>query len=112
MRRIFTLATSAVFLTGFAFADEWAGKLVDANCTNPQGGVHACDPATTTTNFGVVINGDAYLFDAKGNRKAAEAMKHRAETSDVDHPALSSVDVTVDGTKAGRTILVDSIVLE
>jgi hypothetical protein len=112
MRRLLTLAASAIFLTGLAFADEWSGKLVDANCTNPLGGVHACDPATTTTNFGIVINGDAYLFNSKGNRKAAEAIKYRAETADTDHPAAFPVNVIVTGKKAGKTILVDSVVID
>jgi|HubBroStandDraft_1064217.scaffolds.fasta_scaffold228627_2 hypothetical protein len=112
MRRIITWMASAIFLTGLAFADEWDGKLVDANCTNPLGGVHACDPATTTTNFGIVINGDSYLLNNKGNRKAAAAVKFRAETTDADHPAVLPVNVIVTGKKAGKTILVDSLVID
>jgi hypothetical protein len=94
-----------------AFADEWSGKLVDANCTNPLGGVHACDPGTSTANFGIVVNGDAYLFNSKGNRKAAEAIKHLAETAD-NHPDFFRVNVIVTGNKAGKTILVDSVVID
>jgi hypothetical protein len=112
MRRILTLIASAIFLTGLAFADEWSGKLVDANCTNPLGGVHACDPGTTTTNFGLVINGDAYLFNSKGNSKAAEAIKHLAETADANHPDVYPVNVIVTGTKAGKTILVESVMID
>jgi hypothetical protein len=111
MRRILTLIAFAAFLTGLAFADEWSGKLVDANCTNPLGGVHACDPATTTTNFGLVING-SYLFNSKGNRKATEAIKHLAETADTNHPDVFPVNVIVTGKKAGKTILVDSVMID
>jgi hypothetical protein len=112
MRRILTLIASAMFLTGLACADEWSGKLVDANCSNPLGGVHACDPVAATTNFGVVINGDAYLFDTKGNHKAAEAIKYLAATADTDHPAAFPVNVIVTGKKSGKTILVDSVVID
>ncbi len=113
MRRILTLAGSVILLTGLAFADEWIGQLVDASCTSDHGGAHACDPGVNTTAFGLVVEGQEYLFDGKGNTKAMNAMRHRAaEAAGADRQPSTPVNVRVVGKQAGKTILVGRIVVQ
>jgi hypothetical protein len=113
MRQILTIVASVVLFTFPALADEWDGQLVDANCTNQRGGASACDPSSDTTAFGLVMAGKAYLFDSKGNHKAAEAMKDRAERSAASNEKLPThVNATVMGEGRGKTILVKSIDLD
>ena|SRR5580704_1641108 len=111
MQRIFTLAALVAMLTAPAFAFEWSGQLVDANCTRGDGTVHACDAGTYTTAFGLVADGNAFLLDAKGNREAVEVMKFRADYA-TEFPATSPVDVSVIGEKVGKTILVKRIYIK
>ena len=116
MLRIITVPLVVVSLTIPALAaDEWSGRLVDANCTHVNGGTRACDPGTNTTVFGLVVAGEAFLFDNKGNRKAAEAIKHRADSSAaVNKKPSSEVTASVTGAREGEShkILVKTIVLD
>lgn len=110
MQRIFTLAAFVALLTAPAFAFEWSGQLVNANCTKGDGTAHACDAGPYTTQFALVDIGKAYLFDSKGNRKAAEALKFRANY--LPGEASSPINVTVVGEQRGKTILVKRIDIE
>ena len=116
--RSILLATLAAFLSSpFAsLADEWSGKLVDANCTNSNGGPHACDAGPNTTAFGLVVAGQPYLFNGRGNRKASEAVKQFIDTGDAQSGAYSSsasnITVSVTGTRAGKTLLVNRVVIQ
>jgi hypothetical protein len=112
MCRLSTIPALAVLLTVPALADEWSGRLVDANCTHTNGGPEACDPGTDTTAFGLVVAGKAFLFDRKGNQKASAAIKHRAESANPDHPPSTEVNASVTGQRAGNKILVKSIDVE
>jgi hypothetical protein len=116
MFRIITIPLFALLLTIPALAaDEWSGRLVDANCTHVNGGPRACDPGTNTTAFGLVVAGEAFLFDNKGNRRAAEAIKHRADRSAAANKKPSSeVTASVIGEREGDShkILVKTIVLD
>jgi hypothetical protein len=114
MLRIVTIPLLAIILTIPALAaDEWSGRLVDANCTHTNGGPHACDPGLNTTAFGLVVAGKPFLFDRKGNQKASEAIKYRALTNtNPNHPPSPEVNASVTGERSGKKILVKSIVLE
>jgi hypothetical protein len=116
MLRIVTVPLVGILLTIPALAaDEWSGRLVDANCTHRNGGPQACDPGINTTSFGLVVAGEAFLFDNKGNRKAAEAIKHRADSSAaVNKKPSSEVTASVTGAREGEShkILVKTIVLD
>jgi hypothetical protein len=116
MLRIITVPLLGILLTIPALAvDEWSGRLVDANCTHVNGGPRACDPGTNTTAFGLVVAGEAFLFDNKGNRLASEAIKHRADRSAaVNKKPSSEVTVSVTGAREGDShkILVKTIVID
>lgn len=105
MRRILTFSLLAILLTVPVFAFEWSGRLVDADCTHRNGGPHACDPGLNTTSFGLLVNGETFLFDWRGSQKAAEAIKHRAETTAATNKRLSpEVNASVIGERYGERI--------
>lgn len=114
--RIITVSLLGILLTIPALAaSEWSGRLVDANCTHANGGAHACDPGLNTTNFGLIVAGEAFLLDRKGNQKAAEAIKHRVLSStNPNNPPSSEVNASVTGQRIGdshklyvKTIVID-----
>ena len=105
MLRILTVPLFAILLTVPVSAFEWSGRLVDADCTHTNGGPHACDPGLNTTTFGLVVNGEMFLFDWRGSQKAAEAIKHRAETSAAaNKPLYPEVNASVIGERYGENI--------
>ena len=119
MRRvILTLVAFAGFACASAlwFArSQWGGELVDANCANPAGGKLACIPTPATSLFGIVVAGNAYRLDNRGNQKAHRALKLRAALS--DNPAklaVTPVNVSILGNQAGemKLILVNDLALE
>jgi hypothetical protein len=116
MFRIITIPLFALLLTIPALAvDEWSGRLVDADCTHVNGGPRACDPGTNTKVFGLVVAGEAFLFDRRGNQKAAEAIKHRADrNAALNKKPSSEVIASVTGAREGDShkILVKTIVLD
>ena len=78
MRRFVTLL--AVF-SALAFAESWNGKLADAKCAAEQKAA-ACNPTDATVAFVLAAaDGKAYKLDDAGNKKAADAMKNRADRS-------------------------------
>ena len=110
MRSILTMCAGAALFCGLALAENWTGRLVDASCYDQQKSATACDPTGSTTMFALVSSGQAYRLDDNGNRKAAEALKNRADRSaDPNAPGGKQVVAKVTGTKEGDTIKVDTI---
>jgi len=97
--------------SGFALAENFTGKLIDASCHSQEKGAKPCDATATTSSFAVNVGGQVYNLDAAGNSKAAEALKNRADRSaDPAKPAAgSAVNATITGTMEGQTIKVESI---
>jgi hypothetical protein len=114
MLRKCLLFLMTVFFVTVAFADEWAGTLVDANCTHTNGGAEACAAGLNTTSFGLLVAGKAYLFNKRGSQKAAAAMKERAAlvAADPHYPHSTPVTATVFGSRAGHELIVERILIE
>jgi hypothetical protein len=113
VRRVFTLSGVLVFVSALAFAETFAGRLVDAACVAQKMG-GACTPTTSTASFAILASGKLLKLDAAGNKKAAEAMKERDSSADrsKDPNALNSgVTAVVEGTANGDEIQVDTIQL-
>jgi hypothetical protein len=106
MRKMTRIAAMVSLFSAFCFAETWTGKLVDANChaqNEKKPGPAACAPTATTTSFGIeTADGKFYQLDSSGNGKAAAAIK-----ADV-----SKNDVTVMGTMEGKTLKVESLVVQ
>lgn len=85
----------------FMFAENYSGKLIDANCKpDPSKKEASCAPTQTTTSFAVETpDGKIYRLDSSGNSKAMAAMKQ--------NPA--STTVTVSGSLDGQTLKVESL---
>jgi hypothetical protein len=113
MRR-FAILTS--FLGVFAvlgLADTFSGNLIDASClAKPNPTVATCQPTSSTTTFALVDNSQkVYKLDEKGNSKAADALKNRADRS-ADPNATSkadSVTAKITGTMADGIVTVEAI---
>ena len=105
MRKITRIAAMVSLFSAFCFAETWTGKLVDANChaqneKKPTPAV--CAPTATTVSFGIeTADGKFYQLDQSGNGKAAAAIK-----SDV-----TKDNVTVMGTMEGKTLKVESLIV-
>jgi hypothetical protein len=113
MRRLITLAASAVVFSGLAMAATWTGRLVDANCQNQDKTAKECDAGASTTVFLLVVDGKSYQLDDSGNRKIMEAMKNRADrASDPNNPKPSTITAKVSGDKNGDVIKVNSVELQ
>jgi hypothetical protein len=112
MRRILTLGAAVLFMSAFAFAETYMGKLVDASCVEQQKDA-ACNPTVSTAAFAIQVSGGKTLkLDANGNKKAAEALKASNDSADrAKDPNASDnpVTATVQGTLNGDEIKVDSI---
>ena len=111
MRRLSTLAASAVLFGSMAFAAEsWSGRLVDANCSSQDKMAKECDANATTASFMLVVDGKAYALDEAGNKKATEALRTRADReADPNAPKPAQIMAKVTGEKEGNTIKVSSL---
>jgi hypothetical protein len=111
MKLSYRLGTLFVFVSALAWAETWTGRLVNANCADPQK-IEACTPSNSTTSFALYAGEKMYKFDAEGNKKAAAAFeKSRSgaeRAKDPDSPD-QGVTATVNGTMARDQIKVDSI---
>ena len=123
MRRFVTLL--AVF-SALALADNWSGKLADATCAAQQKAA-ACNPTEATTAFVLTASdGKMYKLDEAGNKKAADAMKNRADRTKDPSPNApaapapngptpnaaaesAAVNASVTGTLEGEVIKVEAI---
>ena len=93
----------------FAFADSFAGKLLDAPCYDTQKKVASCEATSKTTAFAIEVEGTVYKLDRVGNDKAAIAFKNRADRTDPTQQQSKEVMAKVDGTERGGTIVVENI---
>lgn len=114
MRRLLTVCAYITVFSALALAESWTGRLVDANCYDQQKAATSCDPTASTTNFALMVSGNAYKFDSAGNSKATDALKSRADRStDPATPATGAVSAKVTGTKQDdNTIKVESIEMQ
>ena len=119
MRRFVTLL--AVF-SAVALAESWSGQLADAKCAAEQKGA-ACTPTDATVSFILTADGKAYKLDDAGNKKAAEALRNRADRSKEPNTpnapnapnaaaSASPVSVNVTGALEGDTIKVEMITVQ
>jgi hypothetical protein len=93
---VFTLSAT------FARAETWTGKLVDATC---KASSEARCPATSETHlFGIELpDSKVLILDARGNEKAAGAIKNAPKTD---------LSATVTGSLEGQTVKVETIELQ
>ena len=110
MRKILSLLAFSSVFTIMAFADDFSGKLIDANCYSQQKKAATCQATSTTATFALDVSGKVYNLDAGGNAKAATAMKNRADrAADPAKPESKEIVAKVSGTESGGTITVESI---
>jgi hypothetical protein len=117
MRKTLILCGLLTLFSTFALAENWTGRLMDANCyttqqTMPQSSQKdACNATGSTSSFAVDVSGKIYKFDADGNRQAAAALKNRADRSTQPQNASKDEPVTarVSGKLEGDTIKVESL---
>lgn len=108
MHRMTVIAAIAGLTAGFALADSWSGKLIDANCKSSNNSNSSrsnqdsatCAPTSATRVFAIQTpDGKVYRLDSSGNRKAEEMMKNDPNRT----------NVTVNGSLQGQTVKVDSL---
>ncbi|HEY4359323.1 MAG TPA: hypothetical protein VGN17_00040 [Bryobacteraceae bacterium] len=104
--KTFTKLGLALCLTAaLGFAENFSGKLVDANCKAPAdqkdtGALSSCAPTRATTVFAVQTpDGKMYRLDASGNSKAMASVKQDPDKT----------NVTISGSLDGQTLKVESI---
>ncbi len=113
MRSLLTIAASAALFSTLAFADTWAGRLVDANCTNQDKAAKECNAGSGTTAFLLVYEGKTYPLDEAGNQKAVQALKTRADrAADPNDPKASQIMAKVTGAKEGSILKVETIEIQ
>jgi hypothetical protein len=100
------LATSILFST-LAFAANFSGKLIDANCHEQK--KTACDATGTTTAFALDVSGKVYKLDTAGNSLASQAIKNRADRADPNKAQSTAVMANAAGTESSGTIAVESL---
>lgn len=104
MNRITVIGAIVCASAGLALAENWTGKLIDANCkpsSTSEGNQSAtCAPTSSTKVFAIQTpDGKVYRLDSAGNSKAAEMIKKDP----------SKTDVSVSGTLDGQMVKVESI---
>ena len=111
MRRVLTLCALATVWSALALAEDWTGRLIDANCYMQQTSVGACDASSSTSAFALSVSGKVFKLDDAGNAKAAEAVKSRADRSaDPAKPPSTAITAKVTGTKGeDDTLKVEAI---
>src|SRR5882762_3235321 len=111
MYKTLTLLTFLALLTMPAFAEIWAGKLLDAGCVDEQQHKTAgCDATGATKAFALDVSGKIYKLDAGGNVRASVALKNRADrVADPSKPMSKEVVAKVEGIERDGTIRMESI---
>jgi hypothetical protein len=102
-------STPCPVFAALAFAESWAGTLIDASCYSQQKTASSCPATASTTAFALQASDKVYMFDDSGNAKAAAAMKNRADRSTDSTHKSSPISATVSGTLEDSTIKVDSV---
>lgn len=112
MKNLFLLFTFVSIGSVLCFAETWNGTLVDADCVHQQTAqkapdaalpvmAQACPATSSTKSFAVqVASGEVYNLNAAGNAKAATAIQG------------GKSQVTIEGTRHGKTINVKSLDLQ
>src|ERR1044072_1219648 len=111
MRRFLTLTSLLGLFAILGLAETYTGKLIDASCLDkPNPTVATCQPSSTTSTFALVDNSQkVYKLDDKGNTKAADALKNRADRSS-DPNATTKENVVIakiTGTMNGSMVTVE-----
>lgn len=107
MRRIVSLAGTAMLFAGMSFAASWSGHVVDVSCKGKDLATHArnCAIGCSKSGYGLATaDGKFFKFNEAGNAKALEALKASTKANDLK--------ATVTGKIAGETIEVESIKLD
>jgi hypothetical protein len=95
---------------GFALAEDWTGRLIDASCYAQNKTAKPCDVSSSTTSFLFDVSGKVYKLDSAGSAKAADAIKNRADRAAAGAQAGGPVNAKVTGSMEGSdTIKVDRI---
>ena len=106
MRKCAKLFALLGLFSVLALAESWQGRLVDAKCFEQNKSAKTCDPTSSTTMFALLVADKPYMLDEKGNTKAGEAFKNRADrSSDPSEPPNTEVMAKITGTKDGDNIL-------
>jgi hypothetical protein len=110
MKKLLPLAALCSLFSVAAFAENYLGKLIDANCYSQQKKTAGCDASSASTAFALDVSGKVYTLDAAGNAKAATALINRADrAADPNAPQSKEVMAKVSGIEKGGTITVESI---
>jgi len=109
MRKVFTIATTAVFFAALAIAENLTGNLLDTSCLDQKKDVSACQANGTTTSFALQVSNKTYRLDDTGNQQAILALKNRADRSTDPTVAAGPVNAKITGTRDGEILKVDSI---
>ena len=110
MKKMLPLVAFCSLFSVAAFADDFSGKLIDANCYSQQKKTAGCDASSASTAFALDVSGKVYTLDAAGNAKAATALINRADrAADPNAPQSKEVMAKVSGIEKGGTITVESI---
>ena len=113
MRRFLILTTFIGLFAALGLADTYIGNLIDASCLDkPNPTVATCQPTSGTSAFALVDNTQkVYKLDEKGNTRAADAFKNRADRS-ADPNTAGKADVVkakITGTMNGGIVTVETI---
>src|SRR5437764_10993788 len=108
MQKLLRMGALAGLLATFAFAENYAGRLMDANCVD-QNKSKACDPTNQTTAFVLVVDGKTYHLDDEGNGKAVTALKNRSDRQKDPSTPSNVVNAKVSGMQEGDDLRVDMI---
>ena len=116
MRRLLTLTTLIGLFSVLCLAETYTGKLIDASCLEkPNPTLASCQPSSSSSTFALVDESQkVYKLDEKGNSKAANALKSRADRS-TDPNATSAatpVAAKITGTMNGTTMVVETIEIQ
>ena len=103
------ILAGATVLSTAAYAESWAGKLVDASCYDQQKKVETCAATSKTSSFALEAGGAVLKLDQNGNTKAAAALKNRADSSEPGKAQSSTVMAKVEGTQQNGVITVTNI---
>jgi hypothetical protein len=105
MKRIMKLGIIVLATAALGLAENWTGKLIDANCKpDPNSSSqNSCAPTPSTKVFAIqTADGKVFRLDNAGNTKAAAALKQDP----------TKTGVTVSGSLDGQMVKVDSIDLQ
>ena len=112
MQKILRMGGIASLLAGFAFAENYTGRLLDATCVD-QNKSKNCDPTSDSTAFVIVSGGKVMKLDDAGNAKAVTAMKNRSDRQKDPNAVVSPATMAkVSGVSDGGVIRVDTIQIQ